>query len=291
MSHTEGASVRILDLLHRVPERWDGHTIDWDEWTQAPFICGPTSLRACENCGCTNPGIMCSGWVEQSSYEGNPTIAEIFYRWWTRKGDHIIDPFSGGPTRGLIAEKMGRKYTGIDIRPEQIAANRQYGDHWEIGDATSWSPPPADAIFTCPPYLGLEHYSDNPHDLSNMGLEDFDTAIHAAIANTVAALRNHRYIGIVISDVRRKDGSYQRLPDLIRTALAASGCHIVNSLIVVDPVGKKYLTGWKLLGQSRKVQRTHQELIIAVKGDIRTAAQRLATPDMHHTPLLGKEPS
>lgn len=220
----------------------------------------------------------------------DPTIAEIFYRWWTRKGDHIIDPFSGGPTRGLIAEKMGRKYTGIDIRPEQIAANRQYGDHWEIGDATHWSPPPADAIFTCPPYLGLERYSDNPHDLSNMGLEDYDTAIHAAIANTMAALRNHRYIGIVISDVRGKDGNYQRLPDLIRTALATSGCHIVNSLIVVDPVGKKYLTGWKLLGQSRKVQRTHQELIIAVKGDNRTAAQRLFTPDMHHTPSIGKEP-
>ncbi|CAB0542574.1 hypothetical protein CIP107521_00691 [Corynebacterium diphtheriae] len=74
MSHTEDASVRTLDLLHRVPERWDGHTIDWGEWTQAPFICGPASLRACENCGCTNPGIMCSGWVEQSNHAGNVVI-------------------------------------------------------------------------------------------------------------------------------------------------------------------------------------------------------------------------
>lgn len=74
MSHADGASVGILDLLHRVPERWDGHPIDWDEWTQAPFICGRTSLHACENCGCTNSGIMRSGWVEQSSYGGNVVI-------------------------------------------------------------------------------------------------------------------------------------------------------------------------------------------------------------------------
>lgn len=29
MSHTEEASVGILDLLHRVPERWDGQQF-WD---------------------------------------------------------------------------------------------------------------------------------------------------------------------------------------------------------------------------------------------------------------------
>lgn len=35
----------------------------------------------------------------------------------TRPGDHILDPFSGGATTGVMAVRLGRRYTGIDINP------------------------------------------------------------------------------------------------------------------------------------------------------------------------------
>lgn len=35
----------------------------------------------------------------------------------TRPGDHILDPFSGGATTGVVAVRLGRRYTGIDLDP------------------------------------------------------------------------------------------------------------------------------------------------------------------------------
>ena len=40
----------------------------------------------------------------------------------------------------------------------------------------------ADLVFSCPPYWGLERYSDDPADLSNMGCEEFFAAYTAIIA-------------------------------------------------------------------------------------------------------------
>ena len=214
----------------------------------------------------------------------DPTVAEIFYRWWTKPGDVVIDPFSGGPTRGLVAQAMGRNYHGIDIRPEQVAANRQHGDLWQVGDAITWRPPPADAIFTCPPYAHLERYSDDPRDLSTLDWPQFQGEYSVAIHKMVASLHDDRYIGIVISDIRDKTGMYLGLPDLTRQALRQAGCGILADMVILDPIGRKYLTGWKLLGQSRKPQRVHQHLIIGVKGKPSGAAERLQAWGMHITP-------
>ena len=35
----------------------------------------------------------------------------------------VFDPFAGGSVRGIVAAVLGRHYTGVDLRPEQIAAN------------------------------------------------------------------------------------------------------------------------------------------------------------------------
>jgi tRNA G10 N-methylase Trm11 len=36
------------------------------------------------------------------------------------EGDNIYDPFCGGSVRGIVAGKMGRDYTGIDVRRRTI---------------------------------------------------------------------------------------------------------------------------------------------------------------------------
>jgi DNA modification methylase len=36
----------------------------------------------------------------------------------SRPGDTILDPFFGAGTVGLVAEKLGRKWVGIDLNPE-----------------------------------------------------------------------------------------------------------------------------------------------------------------------------
>lgn len=53
----------------------------------------------------------------------DPYLTEILYRWFCPDSGRILDPFAGGSVRGIVANRLGYDYTGIDIRPEQIQAD------------------------------------------------------------------------------------------------------------------------------------------------------------------------
>lgn len=57
----------------------------------------------------------------------DPVLCEIAYRWFCPEDGHVLDPFAGGSVRGITAALLGRGYTGIDLREEQVVANR---DQW-----------------------------------------------------------------------------------------------------------------------------------------------------------------
>ena len=54
----------------------------------------------------------------------DPVLCELAYRWFSPVGGAVLDPFAGGSVRGIVAAALARRYTGIDLRPEQIEANR-----------------------------------------------------------------------------------------------------------------------------------------------------------------------
>jgi DNA modification methylase len=54
----------------------------------------------------------------------DPVICELVYRWFTPPGGSVLDPFAGGSVRGIVAAATGRHYYGVDLRPEQVDANR-----------------------------------------------------------------------------------------------------------------------------------------------------------------------
>src|SRR5690606_601202 len=53
----------------------------------------------------------------------DPVICEIAYRWFCPPNGIVLDPFAGGSVRGIVASRLGRRYVGIELRPEQVAAN------------------------------------------------------------------------------------------------------------------------------------------------------------------------
>ena len=53
----------------------------------------------------------------------DPALCELMYNWYCPEGGTILDPFAGGSVRGVVAHHLGFKYTGIDIREEQVESN------------------------------------------------------------------------------------------------------------------------------------------------------------------------
>lgn len=54
----------------------------------------------------------------------DPALAELLLAWYSAPGGRVIDPWAGGAVRGVVSAALGREYVGIELRPEQIEANR-----------------------------------------------------------------------------------------------------------------------------------------------------------------------
>ena len=138
----------------------------------------------------------------------DPVLCELMYEWFSPKGGNVLDPFAGGSVRGIIAEELGRKYTGIDLSESQILANQKQSQkpNWIVGDSfdvlDELDNESYDFVFTCPPYYDLEVYTDNPKDISNMDVESFDIKYESILQKSVKKLKNNRFYGIVVSEVR-----------------------------------------------------------------------------------------
>lgn len=216
----------------------------------------------------------------------DPVLCEIAYRWFCPQGGTVLDPFAGGSVRGIVASRLGRRYVGIELRPEQVEANRAQlaiaADplpEWRVGDARDLgaiaSDVAADLIFSCPPYWNLERYSDDPADLSTMDEAAFFEAQAAIIAAAVARLKDDRFAVWVVGDVRDDRGFYINLPGRTVEAFKAAGARFYNEAILVTAAGSLPIRTRKQFEIGRKLGKTHQNVLVFVKGDWRAATTRL----------------
>lgn len=214
----------------------------------------------------------------------DPVVCELAYRWYTREGDTVLDPFAGGSVRGIVAGLLGRHYVGIDLRPEQVDANRRQAEticdgivpQWIVGDSDelpSLCPDvQADLVFTCPPYHDLEVYSDDPADLSVMDWQTFETVYRRIIRHSARQLAPDRFMAIVVGDVRDRHGLYRGLPWLTIDAMRQAGLALYQDAVLLDPHGSLQMIAARTMRSTRKLTRLHQYLLVGVKGDPRRAA-------------------
>jgi hypothetical protein len=209
----------------------------------------------------------------------DPVLCELAYRWFCPPGGLVLDPFAGGSVRGIVASRLSRRYVGIDLRPEQVAANRAQGEElcgepmpaWIEGDSLHVrelaAGIEADFVFSCPPYADLERYSDDPRDLSTMPYPAFRERYARIIANTLMLLREDRFAAFVVGDVRGPDGFYRGFPWHTIEAFEAAGARLYNELILVTAVGSLPVRAGRAFAASRKVGKTHQQVLVFCKGD------------------------
>lgn len=179
----------------------------------------------------------------------DPALCELMYRWFCPEGGQILDPFAGGSVRGIVANYIGFKYTGIDLRAEQIESNREQAleilpinnqPNWYIGDSVDFLENAKwqsmfDFIFSCPPYLDLEVYSDLPADLSNKSDKDFEALYQRIINCLYVALKPGSFAVFVVGDVRDKKGYYRCFPEMTTRCFLNAGFKLYNKAILAQP--------------------------------------------------------
>lgn len=224
----------------------------------------------------------------------DPVLCELAYRWFSPVGGRILDPFAGGSVRGIVAARLGRAYDGIELRQEQADANwkqavelcPQAGSllRWVVGDALDMGkllPGGYDFVFSCPPYADLERYSDDPRDLSTMEYDRFLEVYRTIITESCAMLRNDRFACFVVGDVRdRATGCYRNfVGDTVR-AFRDAGLELYNDAVLITAVGSLPIRVGKQFSGYRKLGKTHQNVLVFVKGDAARAATACGEVDV-----------
>lgn len=221
------------------------------------------------------------------------TLAEVLCHWFAQPGHHAFDPFAGDSVFGFVACSTGLTFTGIELRKEQADLNQERLDAAELSGTyicdTSENmdkyiePESMDFVFSCPPYVDLEVYSDNPKDLSTLAHDEFFPIYEKILANTYSRLKPNRFAVIVTSEVRGKDGTYLGLVPATIKAMCDAGYAFYNEIILVNAIGSLPLRAGKSMQASRKVGRQHQNVLVFYKGDpkkIKANFGEIELPDM-----------
>lgn len=216
----------------------------------------------------------------------DPVLTELSYRWFCLSGGRILDPFAGGSTRGIVASLLGYQYTGIEVRDVQVEANNRQRDLiagdptplWVLGDSTELDKLVsdsrgdeflADLVFACPPYYDLELYSHDSRDGStHKTYDDFIEWYYKVFDQCVNRLADNRFLVVVVGEIRdAKTGAYRNfIGDNINVFLDL-GLTYYNELILVTKGGSLPLRAGKYFNTSRKVGKSHQNVLVFWKGD------------------------
>lgn len=231
----------------------------------------------------------------------DPVLTEIIVRWFSAPGARVLDPWAGGSVRGIVSGAVGRSYDGIELRAEQVEANKEQlplvqeavraglstegpgvSVSWHVGDSRTvmegWEEGGTfDLAIGCPPYYHLEKYSDDPQDLSTMSPEEFDAEMAATLKEVARHLRDNAFAVFVVGSVRETRGSRAgRVLDMRRCmseAAEAADMWLYNDFVLVTMAGSVGIGAGRSFSKTRVMGRVHQEVLVFCKGDRRKATE------------------
>lgn len=210
----------------------------------------------------------------------DPALCELMYKWFCDDGGKILDPFAGGSVRGIVAHYLKYYYVGIELRQEQVDANRENAAEilpvnnqpsWHVGDSDSILDNDFlyefDMVFSCPPYMGLEIYSDDENDLSNMTDEKFIEKYRSIIKKSCSKLKKDGYAVFVVGDVRdKKTGFYKDFIGITKQAFYDAGMNLYNDAILLDQLGNACMRAGKVFEAGGKLTKIHQNILVFKRG-------------------------
>ncbi len=219
-----------------------------------------------------------SSGAHQADYHGNfiPQIPNQLLRRFTKPGEIVLDPFIGSGTTAIEANRLGRRYIGVELssRVTQLARQRAFDDLLAIpngpysgtreplqndgtfgiinGDSAALEVAgeialrlsEADSrkvqfLIMHPPYHNIIKFSDHPSDLSNCSdVEEYVERFLAVYHNVVNFLDTGRHFALVIGDIYQKS-EWIPLQNLVTSRLLSTGDLRLKSIIVKNMVNNR----------------------------------------------------
>lgn len=123
---------------------------------------------------------------------------------YTRTGDLVVDPFSGGGTTLDVARSLGREARGFDLSPARDDIERADARALPLAQAS------VDFFFLDPPYsTHVDYAKGEPARVGDIGaLDAFGPAYFEALERVFAelerCLKNRRYLAVYVCDSFKK---------------------------------------------------------------------------------------
>lgn len=161
-----------------------------------------------------------------AEYHGNfvPQIPHQIVRRFTRRGETVLDLFSGLGTTLIECRRLGRHAVGVELNPDVAERSRRlvartddpFGTQADVLTGDSTSPETAaqirrmlrahgdgyaDCVLLHPPYHDIIRFGDDPRDLSAAPTQgDFMHRFGLAVEHARDLLRPGRHLALVIGD-------------------------------------------------------------------------------------------
>lgn len=218
---------------------------------------------------------------EETAYSGTyslfpgPLAQWAYIRYAGPKTNVIIDPFAGGPIRGVVAAAMGYEYHGVDVRQEAIDENEEVmeeqdlGAYYHLGDARYlqelFDENSFEFAIACPPYYNLEVYSDLPGDLSNRkSYEDFLHDMFLAWRSLWSVMKDGAFVCAVIGNFRQGGDELFDFRGHTVAAMEDVGFTFWQDIVLSRSMGSaavRAATSWK----GKKLVPRHEYLLVFKK--------------------------
>lgn len=168
-----------------------------------------------------------------------PELARRIVKFWSEKGDMVLDPFAGHNSRMQVTFQLDRNYIGYDISKDFMQFNRDvastingevigkqsvlFGNNCTIALREQSSEKLVEAdnsidfVYTSPPYYKVEYYTDEKEQMYfSKDYNEFLSRMKVVIAECYRVLKSGKFIVFNVNDFRYNGKFHSYHADIIR---------------------------------------------------------------------------